>query len=357
LHFFEPDPGASGVSRLVAIRYRNRGQLELGYTQGLLTRIVDSAGRRIVVARDSRGRISSLTVPDGAQSSIVFARYAYDDGGHLVMAEDADGHRFRYHYDDDRRLVRMEVPSGPVFHFLYDSLGRCSETWGQGPPDDPAFAADLPTRLADGVTPAKGIFYVKVEYGEEGYREVIDSVRVRRFFVEGGVATKSIDGRGGVTTRSFDADGNISRVIDANGHSWDYQYDGLGNVIERRDPEDARLQYRRDREGRLLATIDPAGGVTEYGRDADGNVSWMKDARGGLSSYRLDRRGLPVEISQPDGRRVQFGYDAQGNRTTLTFANGGVAQYCYDHWAYEWSGRMESDSPAATPRRDVWLSS
>ena len=332
LHFFEPDPGASGVSRLVAIRYRNRGQLELGYTQGLLTRIVDSAGRRIVVARDSRGRISSLTVPDGAQSSIVFARYAYDDGGHLVMAEDADGHRFRYHYDDDRRLVRMEVPSGPVFHFLYDSLGRCSETWGQGPPDDPAFAADLPTRLADGVTPAKGIFYVKVEYGEEGYREVIDSVRVRRFFVEGGVATKSIDGRGGVTTRSFDADGNISRVIDANGHSWDYQYDGLGNVIERRDPEDARLQYRRDREGRLLATIDPAGGVTEYGRDADGNVSWMKDARGGLSSYRLDRRGLPVEISQPDGRRVQFGYDAQGNRTTLTFANGGVAQYCYDHW-------------------------
>jgi RHS repeat-associated protein len=335
LHFFSAHPTRAGHYLLDTIKFRNRGVIRLEYdARGALVRIVDTAGRTIQMAVDGSGRITSITAPSPRGGAITFARFAYDPGGHLVEAVDADGHAFRYDYDDDRRLIRMHTPTGLVVHFLYDGQGRCVETWGDradGP--DPALGPSVGDLLADGVTKAKGILHVKIEYGPDGYSEVVDSARVQRFFGEaGGTVTKGITGRGGVVTRQLDAAGRVAAQMDAAGATWSYRYDGLGNVVERVDPEGHALRLDRDREGRIVRAIDPAGGEVEYVRDAHGEITTLRDPRGGMRSFTHTRRGLLASEQRPDGTTVRLEHDAMGNVVRYVRPNGAITQFEYDYW-------------------------
>ncbi len=101
--------------------------------------------------------------------------------------------------------------SGLVVHYRYDREGRCIETWGEYPAhEDPSLAAGVPAFLADGVTRARGIFHCKLEFSGDGYSEVADSLRVRRFFGnEHGKVDKSTWGAG-VLLHEYDAPGTSS---------------------------------------------------------------------------------------------------------------------------------------------------
>lgn len=333
LHFFSPDPKDATRFRLEAIQYRQRGAVRLEYDRGRLARIIDTAGRVVVVASDAAGRITSMSVPSPSGPTIVFARYAYDAAGNLIESIDADGASHTYTYDDDHRLVAMRVPSGMTFHFVYDTEGRCTETWGAGDGPEPSLAADAPSVLADGTTRARGVLHAKIEFGPDGTSEVIDSRRIRRFSGSpGGVVTKGLTGRGGVVSRALDAAGNITRQVDPAGGVWHYAYDKLGNVIGQIDPENHEIRHERDREGRVTRTTDAAGGVMEYGRDANGDVEWMRDPRGGLRRFGYDARGLVSSESRPDGSTWRYEHDAHANLVALVRPNGATSRYRYDHW-------------------------
>jgi YD repeat-containing protein len=332
-HVFLADPKDPDHFVLRSIRFRNRGELRFEYANGCLARMTDTAGRSIVFGQTPQGQIASISVPDPAGNAIVFARYSYD-AGLLVAAEDADGHRFRYSYDDAHRLIQMELPTGLVFHFHYDKEGRCVETWGNRPDGgDLGLEKGCSPLLADNLTKARGIYHARVEYGQDGYREVIDSTRVQRFFVEAnGVVTKGINGRGGVTSRKLSENGNIESQIDANGGAWHYSYDHLGNVTQRIDPEGNSLKFQRDFEGRELKVEDGAGGAATFQRDRYGDVEYMTDPRGAVTRFKRNDRGLELERGLPDGTRWQFEWDAFGNRTLATSPRGGTSRFQFDYW-------------------------
>ncbi len=333
-HVFLDDADDPCEPKLAFVKYRNRGVLELCYERGLLARVIDTAGRTVHLQRDADRRITALSVPDPSGQAIVFTRYAYDAGGHLVEAVDADGSSYRYAYDDDRRLIRMTAPNGVVFHYCYDKQGRCVETWGELPEGDPSLDPNVVgTTLADGVTPARGIYHVKIEHGADGYAEVQDSVRVQRIFTApGGTTVKAVDGRGGVVTRKLDDHDRIVTQVDANGNPWTYWHDRLGNVLGEQDPEGRIIRFERDREGRVVAAIDPAGNRIEHGLDPHGNLEWMRDPAGALFRFRRNQRGQCVEETRPDGSRRLFEYDSHGNVASVTGPNGSVARFVYDHW-------------------------
>lgn len=333
-HYFEPEAPGSKRYRLRFVKYRNRGAIALQYERGLLARAVDAAGRVVLFERNADGRLASISVPDAHGRSIVFARYAYDDHGNLVAAADADGHVTAYAYDDEHRLTRLEYPSGLVYHYVYDRRDRCVETWGEYPGrTDPALAPDLPGVLRDG-TRAKGIHHCRLEYSDDGsYTEVVDSVRIRRYFAgPNGVVAKSVNALGGVTTRQFDDRGRVTAQIDAAGGTWTYEYDDLDKIVRETDPEGHTVVVRRDSAGNELEVVDPAGGATTLGRDAHGEITTVRDAAGGFLELRLNAQGLVVEAIDTRGGRHLYEWDDHGNCVARTFPNGARFGFEYDWW-------------------------
>ncbi len=333
-HFTQVEPDTSDY-RLRMIKYRNRGHIALHYEGGTLARAVDAAGRVILFHSDSQRRITSIAVPDPRGNTIVFARYAYDDRGNMAAATDADGNTTYYDYDDEHRMTKLEYPSGCVMHFTYDKHGRCEETWGDLPGRaDPALAPGLGEKLADGKTLAKGIYHCHMEYAEDNsYTEVVDSVRLQRFFSgPGDTVSKSINARGGVTEYTYDERSRIATKTDAEGGTWHYGYNGLDLIGREVDPEGNAVTVTYDGAGAELEIVDPAGGVTTITRDSFGEILAVKDAGGAVMQFVLNALGLPVTWLDWRGAQHTFEWDSHGNCTSHTFPNGAKIHFEYDWW-------------------------
>ncbi|WP_420878021.1 hypothetical protein [Sorangium cellulosum] len=280
----------------------------------------------------------------GDRTTIVFARYAYDGRGDLVRYTDADGLSIHYVYDDDHRIVRYSYDSGLTFHFHYDAAGRCFETWGDyGGAPDPALAPrGLPERLRDGETKVRGIFHVKLEFGEHGYSERHDSVRFQRFFAnEDGDVTTAVGA--GVTSRVIDDDGAERSHTDPLGGTSTFAYNWRGSLIQETDPLGRVFTIERDANDLVVRNIDFAGGVRECVRDERGtshflwggfrwpcgvrlpngdevrsyynHEGWVvarQNERGEVETYERDASGNLVGIVAFDGSAWRMGYDPMG---------------------------------------------
>jgi RHS repeat-associated protein len=334
-HHFTQVEADSSDFRLRLVRYRNRGHIALHYENGALARAVDAAGRVILFHTNAQRRITSIAVPDPRGNAIVFARYAYDDRGNMVAATDADGHTTYYDYDDDHRMTKLEYPSGCVIHYTYDAHGRCEETWGDYPGrTDPALAPGLGDKLADGKTVAKGIFHCRMEYAEDNsYTEVVDSVRLQRFFSgPADTVARAVNGRGGVTERTYDERNRVVTKTDAEGGVWQYGYNELDLVGREVDPDGNAVTVTYDAAGCEVEIVDAAGGVTTIERDSFGEITSVKDPAGATMHFVLNAVGLPLTWLDWRGQKHAFEWDNQGNCISHTFPNGAKAQYEYDWW-------------------------
>lgn len=339
IHLFSPIAPGSSKYKLDFIVYRNHGHIALHYHEGRLVGATDTVGRRIVFRRGSHGRIEAISASDDLGRTLTFAQYQYDDHGHLLAVTDADGNRTSYAYDEHHLLTALTYPNGLTFTFTYDASGRCTETWGQYPDgQDPALAEDVPDTLLDGQTPAKGIYHCKFDYVEEGYTEVIDSVRLQRFESnEDGVLTKAVGAGGGVTTREFDEEGHVSVLVDPTGATWRYEHDVWGNITTQQDPDGHVVEIVRDAAGREQRIIDACGGVTTIGRDNHGHPQWVQDQTQSLQKFVRDERGLVTEYVDRRGATHHFEWDAHANCVGRTFPSGARYTFSYDYW-----GRMSS---------------
>jgi RHS repeat-associated protein len=340
--------------RLIELRDRNENRIELTYdTDGRLSEVLDSAGRVVAIETTRAGRIASVQVHNARARGrwIAVASYAYDDGGNLAAAFDAEGHATRYAYDDQHRLICETDRTGLAFRFVYDRAGRCVETWGEYPGKrDPSLAEGLPAKLADGRTRARGIHHVRLDYGAGGYTEVADSREVRRFFGNRhGLVEKSVEG-GGVVTASYDAHGHMLARMDAVEAITRYERDARGQVVRVEDPLGRTTTYERDDHGLVTKVIDPAGGAYELLRDERGNVLHEADPTGATTSYAYDAHGLATAITSPTGGVTQLAYDAEANLVERTEPHG--ARW---RWSYDVLGRrvLERD-PLGNETRWTW---
>ncbi|WP_437923277.1 RHS repeat-associated core domain-containing protein [Sorangium sp. So ce291] len=321
---------------LTEIRDQRGNRVILTYDRGVLARVIDSVGRELRVRRSPHGRITAFEVLDGTRGTWVARRtYVHDDAGNLVRVDDPLGIYESYAYDDDHRLTSLRHAGGLTFYYRYSSSGLCIETWGAYPDRrDPSLARDLPVRLADNETIVKGIFHVKIDYSADDYREVIDSVRVRRISVGPHGAVEKATSGAHVYTRTFDADGRITSATDA---------------IQ------ATTRWTYDAADRLASMIDPLGGVTSFSYDevrcadevtwADGSVvrryldprgllTAIEDDLGQVVAYEHDARGLLVAALLPNGGRTRMEVDAHGNRVRIIEPDGAEKRIEYD-----WFGR------------------
>ena len=340
-HFFEPVDADGTRFRFKSLQHAGRTRATLEYDErGRLEKVVDFAGRSVRVATDAQGRITSLSISEPTTGyTITYARYQYDQHGNLISYTDADGATTQYWYDDDHKLTRYAYPNGLTFYFQYDDQSRCLETWGEYTHDkDPALDDDPPEPLADGTTKARGIYHTKFEWGED-YSEVIDSVRLLRFFrdPETNQIVKAIGADGGVTTRTFDTVGNTISHTNAEGATTSHEWNIRGRLLKEVDAEGNVWSFFRDDKGRIIQQIDPLGGVANCYRDECGNVTSVVDQRGAVTSYKFDDRSLITEKVDPNGGRTTYRSDAHGNMSELTFPDGTTWR-----WQWDYFGRVVS---------------
>lgn len=352
LHTFSADPDDPHVYRLVAVRYRNRGHLALTHDKGRLATVRDTVGRLIQLERGPDGRVARLLVPQPSGPTLVAARFVYSEVGDLVEVTDADGFVTRHGYDEDHRLAWTAHPTGITFHFRYDERGRGVETWGawEGGGKDPALADDVPLFLADGETPARGIYHTRLTFFDDGTSELVDSVRFQRFQAspeEPGLISKAVDSRGGVTTRVLDDLGREIAHEDPLGAVWTWDYDDMGQVIRETDAEGHTTRITRDVEGRPLQVLDPSGGTTTYGRDDAGEIVWATDPRGATRYQELDAHGQITSWVDRMGATLRLRHDAHGNVVESTSPTGAVTRFSYDYFGR----RVERVEPSGAVER------
>ncbi|MGC4069167.1 MAG: DUF6531 domain-containing protein [Polyangiaceae bacterium] len=343
LYHFVAEEADTEHFRLTRVKHPSRGELGLFYAQGQLVTVVDSVGRTINFARDRKGRLTSIDVPPPEGKTRVFARFRYDEEGNLAEVLDADNHSTTYAYDADHRLIQYRYATGLSFHFRYDREGRCIETWGDYPGgQDPALSTKVPEYLADNETKARGIYHLKLDFGPEGYREVIDSVRVQRFFTnELGLVDKGVDAYGNTTERTYDESGNVTAVTDRIGATTTYVYDEHGNVILERDAEGHTYRFEYDEDDHLTKITDPAGSSIKEAYTPAGELEYLEDLRGGMIFNHLGERGLVLGRVTQNGGRTDFQYDAHANCVWRREPNGSEWRFSYD-W---WGNQLEEHAP------------
>lgn len=333
-HTFEADPSEAGAFRLRSATHELGGGFELVHGKYGLQQVTDSAGRRIDVRTDTARRIVAIEVTDPYDGrTIRFASFTYDDAGNLVEHVDADGSCTSYAYDDRHRLESLTYPNGLRFHYVYDEQDRCVETWGEHPDLDAVLATSTPSVLADGSTKAKGVFHNLFTYGPDGYVEVLDSVRLMRFFAnEQGKIIKGVSPVGGVTTRDIDEHGRMRSHTDPLEARTRFEWDREGRLTARIDPLGRREEYIRDELGRVIQNVLPDGGIVESFRDPWGRVATVVDQLGGTTSYLFDARGLLSSTTAQNGSTTHYQTDLHGNLVVMTMHDGSTWRWSWDHF-------------------------
>ena len=307
--------------------------IELTYTNGLLDTIRDSVGRTVRVRRHQDGHIAAFEVKNAETQGtwVSFRRYEYDTLGDLVGVIDGDGHRTVFTYEEHRMTARLN-PSGLKSTFLYDASFRCTETWTELPGGaDPALDKEAPELLADGLTRARGMLHCKITYGDEGFREVVDSRQVRRYEGNEHGKVDKASWSAGVATSTYDDAGNMTGYTDALGVSWAWKRDAEGRLLEQVDPLGNVTRYEYDAQGNKTAEIDPAGNAVRYAYAVCGRLERAEDDSGVLAAYRYDSRGQLVEAMLPNGGISRIVRDQHGNPVQVVEPNGSSRRMRYDH--------------------------
>ncbi|HXG13132.1 MAG TPA: Calx-beta domain-containing protein [Gemmataceae bacterium] len=244
----------------------------------------DSQGRRIsatdprnfttTYSYDSQDRLTEVVYPDDDADPSNNPRVvlSYDAAGNLTSYTDERGFVTFFSYDNLARLVGITYPdddqdpsNNPQETFGYDSTGnRTSHTDPLG--RTTTFAFDSLGRLTSQTRP-----------DPDGAGPQAPSVTTYAYDAAGNL-TQMTDPLGRITSLTYDEAGRRTQVRRGASYAIDYEYDGAGQLVRKRDPAPDAGQP----ESRL---------ITDYAYNARGQVVRISDSLGRLQTFDYDRTG------------------------------------------------------------------
>jgi len=222
--------------------------------------------RRLYFRYDAEGRLESLQLglaSAGIEAAQRVARYRYDGAGQLIAVEDALGHSREYGYDDVGRLTLERDRAGGTYTMRYDAQGRCIESTG------------------------------------------VDGYKQKRFVYEPGRTTRVIDGLGLETLYQYNALGQVERRIEPNGATFVTEFDDAGRIAKEIDPLGATTTYAYDERGHLACKTFPNGARLAYEYDGDHQPAKITEPDGAVWVLAYERGAL-TDVADPFGRHVHY---------------------------------------------------
>lgn len=302
----------------------------------LLTKITTAEGRVADVARDSKGRISAIKVPSGAE-------WKYDYVGDWgAVAKITDPFNAETNFEYDTRLNQIEVT---------DPLNRITQTVF----DD----LDLPSEVTDALNQTtkfenNGNRNMKklTDARDNVYQLAWDSANVRKS-LEWPDSDKqtSIYNANDLLTQ-WKAKGNAGTVDlarndagEVTGRTWTagaesgsvaFTRNSLGQITGTSATTmslsvDQSLGYNA--EGHLSSLSQTVGNVTRMAGvtyDLDGRLGTITYPAGFVVAYEYNKDGQIKTIKKDGSPVATYAYDTGGRLSTRTLASGVVTTYSYD---------------------------
>ncbi|WP_244590745.1 RHS repeat domain-containing protein, partial [Xenorhabdus mauleonii] len=305
--------------RLVTCQYDERGYLSecdtfqhshLWHeydTHGYMTRWHDSDATDVSMGYDGRGRVVSVSTPQGYWQD----RFQYDDINRVTTYLDAEGGCTRYWYNENGQITRKVDPLGRETLLEWDLSHKLSETDPLG--RKTTFEYSPYGELTTLTLPAGEMFvYAYDEYGQLLQATLPDGKNWCFHYSEQGA---------------------LDSVTDPQGRLEEYRYNQHGELLRRIQPDGAQWRYGYEQH-RLHQVLSPNGYTTRYDQDGLGRLRCMTDALGQEthfqhSAFHASLENSVTEIELPDGVKQQIDYDSERRVSAVTDGEGNTTRYVY----------------------------
>ena len=326
----------------------------LTYRSGTVQRIAKS-NMRVSSVTDNQG--NSLTFTYNADKQLVKVEhcdgqslsFTYGRDALVASATDDQGRTTRYEYSGDL-LVKVTAFNGLSTQYRYlpadgsvTSRALRQIAYADGTTRD--YTYDGAGRVAT-VSINGNLQTVEIERGALGSYAVIAP-------------------NGGATTVTLGASGEVLETVNALGQksTRTYTADTLLEAVVGPTGKRAKIAY--DEDGQAVKATDAAGADTHFGYTSDfGNLAKVTDARGNSFDYGYDKKGRSKSISYADGSIESIAYNDRGDVTNSVNRRGQSIAFTYDRegntlskvwddgrtftWAYDAKGNCTNATDSAT---------
>jgi len=316
-------------------------EIRYEYEGNLLKTITDDNGRRFTLEYNEKYDLTKLVYPNG-----LTREWEYDDRGRLTRSKDIKGNIARFRYDNVDNMIWMEEPDGNVHEFVYDksrnlinakdNLHEVAFTYGP--------MGILRSRTQKGQT-------IKFDYDVE--------LQLRRIINEGGEQYQfELDGLGQVIKETGfddlkreyirDEAGRVVEVRRPDNRWTKYKYDGIGNVIKEEHYDETWTGYRYNTDGLLIEALNEEGNIV-FNRDRTGRI--VQEVQGGHTISRTyNRDGDCIQITSSLGADIRQEYDEEGNLIRLQSGDNWQADWKRDNTGLELHRQMTGGISVRTER-------
>jgi RHS repeat-associated protein len=281
-------------------------------SQGRITQITDPQGNKYLYTYDSNGNLATVTYPGISQPSA----YTYDSTHRYTGGTDARGNQLpttTYYGLTD--TDPNGLPLNGRLASVTNSLGQTTQ-----------YAYDLTTNTTT-------ITYPPDASGASGKATMV--------YDSSGDLLSSTDPLGHTTTNTYDSNRNLISTTDPLGNKTTDTYDSLGNRTSVTYPKTATstnttstTAYNQYSEP--TSTTDELGNARTFTYDVNYNPESVTDADGTLASFLFNPNGtleagaIGYDIATTGSMASQFTYDADGNLISRTDALGRATSYTYN---------------------------
>ena len=294
-----------------------------------LTSAITSTGTTgysyITTAGSSLHRISSMTLADGT-----VRHYEYDASGHLVkesintgaeaitysyiginevIATDATGAQTHLWMNGSGQIAQLEDALGHVSQLHYDINGNM-----------------IGIVHADGTSTG-------IQYDTSGHptsvQDALGQTVSYSYDAQFGHLAQVTDQRGNPVNYSYDSQGNLSKIIYADGHSESYSYDTAGHLTADVNRNGQSVTYTYDNIGHITQKSYADGTTAKFTYDGHGNLITAVDTDSS-TSFQYDTADRLTKVTDADGRWLSYQYDTAGHRTQMADQAGHITNYSYD---------------------------
>ena len=279
-----------------------------GSTNALLTKVENSFGATMTIARDSSGRIASVMDNSGRCVS-----YAYDGNSCMISATDAAGEVWPYAYDSvSYRMLSKKNPNGDfMIRNSYNEYGQV-------------------TNQISSNGAAWRFGYVD---NAEAWNEDPQGGRLTEVFDSNGRVVSRTRRDGATTITTYDGHGQVSAVTDAMGNRTTFTYDTNDNLLTITEGSGSMARTTRlvyDDQHRLIAATNALGYVTSYTYDNCDRVirKTMPDGTYNVNDWNANGTLAATHFHDASGtelRRTTTSYNSYGLPVTTTLIGKGLA--------------------------------